>query len=535
MRTQESKWTLFPELRGMALGLLFATLLAAAPIAGQTPGPEDGRELAATIEESFRVLPLSDGLLLEPRRPIEGVAVIEVRSGEVAIDGQQVPLHRLEEELGSLAEPVRRLGSLSDAERRRLFSDDFDEDASEEEARHGARADVRAAAEEAREDARAAADEARRDALEAAEEAREDALAAAEEARELAEEMRAIGDPRVTVGGSLTVDEDEVVEEAVVIGGSLRVLGRVDGDAVVIGGRGEIRGVVEGDFSVVGGEAVLGPESRVDGDVAVVGGHLERHPGAEVGGEVSEVALGSAGLAALAGGLGGRRHWEPPSATSWVLGVFWFLVWLLVEILLACLALLLARRPIDRIGERLRAEPWKSGLVGLVAEILFIPVLLMVFLLLLISVIGWPLLPLVPIGLLVLLVLAFFGYVAAALGVGDWIRRRLGWEVTGAYRVLILGLLLISSFGLIGQLLDFGPLKFFSVLLTILGCVVGYVAWTVGLGAMLLTRFGSRGDLGPADRYDDVGGSGEEWSPERQEPSGDERATDPGLRPPDRD
>ena len=37
-----------------------------------------------------------------------------------------------------------------------------------------------------------------------------------------------------------------------------------------------------------------------------------------------------------------------------------------------------------------------------------------------------------------------------------------------------------------------GPLKVFAIILGILGFIIQYVAWTVGFGALLLTRFGTR-------------------------------------------
>jgi hypothetical protein len=38
-----------------------------------------------------------------------------------------------------------------------------------------------------------------------------------------------------------------------------------------------------------------------------------------------------------------------------------------------------------------------------------------------------------------------------------------------------------------------GPIAPIAIVVTILGFFLEYVSWTVGLGAMLLTRFGTRG------------------------------------------
>jgi hypothetical protein len=71
--------------------------------------------------------------------------------------------------------------------------------------------------------------------------------------------------------GSVVIDKDEVVEgDAVAIGGSVTVLGRVNGDAVALFG-----GIK------------LGPHAVVDGDVVSVGGKIEVSEGARVSGDVA--------------------------------------------------------------------------------------------------------------------------------------------------------------------------------------------------------------------------------------------------------
>src|SRR3712207_5302117 len=77
---------------------------------------------------------------------------------------------------------------------------------------------------------------------------------------------------RIAIGRSITVAADEEVTDAVVvIGGSVRVDGRVRHDLVV-----------------VGGNADLGPQAVVRGDVVVVGGRLTRAPGSQLRGSVSD-------------------------------------------------------------------------------------------------------------------------------------------------------------------------------------------------------------------------------------------------------
>jgi len=60
--------------------------------------------------------------------------------------------------------------------------------------------------------------------------------------------------------------------------------------------------------------------------------------------------------------------------------------------------------------------------------------------------------------------------------------------------ILLAGLVIIQVWTFFGRALDIGggPLKFFSVLLVFLGLLFQYLAWTVGFGAFLLTRFGTQ-------------------------------------------
>jgi hypothetical protein len=166
---------------------------------------------------------------------------------------------------------------------------------------------------------------------------------------------------------------------------------------------------------------------------------------------------------------------------------------LIVLGLFACLVMLVAREPLARVKRRAASEPWKSGLVGLLVLILFAPLLVLVTLILVISIIGIPLVLLVPFFVLALWLVAFLGYSGVALGVGEFLQERFGWQASSPYVALLLGVLTIQIWSVIGDLLDvgWGPLWFFAVMFGIFGALVKFFAWTVGLGAAVLSRFGS--------------------------------------------
>ena len=155
------------------------------------------------------------------------------------------------------------------------------------------------------------------------------------------------------------------------------------------------------------------------------------------------------------------------------------------------------------------AEPVKAGAVRLLAQILFLPVLIITIVLLAVTIIGIPLLLLVPFAVLGLMVLALVGFAAVASHVGRLVSARFNLDygpiLTAALGVALVGapLILARLIGLAG-----GPVWILSIALAGLGFFVEYLAWTVGIGAVALTGFrhGFRGFRGGTPVTDPVTG-----------------------------
>lgn len=284
-------------------------------------------------------------------------------------------------------------------------------------------------------------------------------------------------DDRVRVGASVHVREDEVVR----------------GDVVAVLGSVSVDGRVTGDVVSVGGSVELGPEAVVEGEVVVVGGTLESAPGARIEGGVEEVAWGGPNVH-----FGGPEFHAP--FLEGVGGLIMTVIWVVVLGALAALMYLLARRPVERMAYRISESPWKAALVGLVAQILFFPVLVLSIVLLAISIIGIPLLLAVPFALVALAIGMLIGFTAVARVIGSAAESRFGWQHDNPFvSVLIgVGLIMLVSFFASALGVAGGPLGVFAIILGILGFVLQYAAWTVGLGALLLTRFGTRYGWGEA-------------------------------------
>lgn len=277
---------------------------------------------------------------------------------------------------------------------------------------------------------------------------------------------------RIAFGQDIRVERDEEVSDAVVVvGGSVTIDGRVR-DGVV----------------VVGGNLHLASTADVRGDVMLVGGRIIRDPGAQLLGGVNYVSFGE----------WSRRNfgWFPTVRFGEVgrwLSLAGTLARVSVLAILMTMMLIVARAPVARVGRAALAEPLRALVIGLAAEIFFIPVLIASSIGLAITIIGIPFVAmLVPLAI-VLAVFAFvLGFTALACRVGEWIEDRLGWQPGNAFVATAIGFLVLLAPTLLARLLNVAPLGLapLTVALVAFGLVVEFVAWTIGLGAAIITGLG---------------------------------------------
>jgi hypothetical protein len=276
----------------------------------------------------------------------------------------------------------------------------------------------------------------------------------------------------VRLGRSITINEGEII----------------DGDVVGIGGPVRVDGEVRGDVVSVGGGLTLGPGAYVTDNVVAVGGALRRDPSARIDGRVSEIGGFDFGDFDWGRAIG------PMWMGSWFSSTFRLVTTLThtaVLCLLTALVLLIAQQYADRASLRAASETAKAFAVGFLAEILFLPVLVITIVVLTVTIIGIPLLLLIPFALLGLMILALVGFTGVAHYVGEQVAQRFGWSVN-LYSATILGVVAVMSplllsrvIGLVG-FMGVGP---FSFGLALLGWAVYFGAWTIGFGSVALMRF----------------------------------------------
>ncbi|HUF90615.1 MAG TPA: polymer-forming cytoskeletal protein [Gemmatimonadota bacterium] len=433
----------------LGLGLALSPAMVPGGAQAQTPDTltqaQDGslRVLRDRIESRYQVVPVQNGILLLPQYGIPAVQSIQLTDGEIAINGEGVTGAELRTLVPEDADAILRLSYLETTERRILFGIG------------GAPAPADTAA------------------------AVEDTTAQAEEEEDYERPERAVrstGD-RVRVGASIHIDSDELV----------------DGDVVAVFGAVRIDGTVTGDVVAVGGSVRLGPDALIEGDVTAVGGTIDRTQGARVMGSIDEVAWGGPDIR-----VRGPQFHAP--FLEGIGGLVGTVVGIILLGAFASLAYLLARRPVERMAYRVATSPWKSALVGLVAQILFFPALVLLVILLAVSIIGIPLLLVIPFALVALVLGVLVGFTAVARQLGGAAEQRFGWQHDSPFIAVLIGVGIIMLLSFFASALGVagGPLKVFAVILGILGFVVQYAAWTVGFGALLLTRFGTRYGWGDA-------------------------------------
>jgi hypothetical protein len=280
----------------------------------------------------------------------------------------------------------------------------------------------------------------------------------------------------VVLGPHLKVDDEgqlvRVFADAFVPEGE-----QVDGDVVTIFGSSRIEGHVSGNAIAVFGSVRIAPHAAVDGDMVAIFGAVHREEGSTVGGEIVDLAFAPPipGLPAL------------PTILLFV-AMFW-----VFQLIGGWIVTLIMPDRLVRITATASQRMGGSLLLGLAS----LPLLITTVGLLCITVIGIPIAILMPIAFGVS---AWIGQYAGLYGLGlKLLRRRLGQG--SVFQALAVGTLFVAVFFAASALFA-GPAGLVRTLALFLVCVGGLILFAlqiIGVGAVLLSRFGTRPrELAPA-------------------------------------
>jgi len=446
---------------GLCLAACVGGLATASPLpqdtgsrsaAESTPVPPGARKVGDAVLSRFRVLPVQNGIVLVPLSRMPGVDNVELREGTIAINGHPATGGEVRQLLGRDADPVLELSYFDlDTQRRLLLPT---------EGGQGIGA--------GREAPPAAAEPSRP----ATPEAPEPPTAMVPDRN-----FRRQVETRVRVGGNITVEADE----------------QVNGPVVAVFGSVTVKGRVRENVVAVGGDVELGPTAEVRGDVVAVGGQVHADAASSVAGKISEVSVPAIRV----------RPWNI-HFTPWLDAGPWRAIRLLGSLLrmafftlLTTLVLLLAPRAVQRVEYAIGTQPWKAALVGLLAQLFFVPVLVIGVIVLAVSIIGIPLLLMVPFVVLAFIGALLLGFTGAVSSLARIVQRRFDWSSPTTFSMLIVGLVMVWGLTVLGRLVAFGggPFAVMGTLILFVGIIIEYAVWTVGLGGALLTRFGRYGTV----------------------------------------
>jgi hypothetical protein len=291
--------------------------------------------------------------------------------------------------------------------------------------------------------------------------------------------------------GVVIWNEDYTLEEGKQLDGDLIVFNgdvtleagsRVQGSVITWNGSAKVEGAVEHDLVVSGGDIVLGDSARVAGDVVCSWNcDLEQKPGARVdGGIIEGIPLRGLQLDRVRGvpqipSL--PKIWAsgPGRVLNWMLRAIRSLVAIMVVAAVAGLVALIWPQQTAQVGQTVVEAPLPSLGIGLLTVVAGTALIVALAITICLS-------PVAILAALALSAAGLFGWIAVGGVVGERLLRALNAREIAPLWAAGLGALLIT---LIGTGLSS------AFCLAPLGWLMIFVLGSIGLGAVVLTRFGT--------------------------------------------
>ncbi len=291
------------------------------------------------------------------------------------------------------------------------------------------------------------------------------------------------GGGKLVLGGVFTLGPGQTLNEDLVVIGGVATLAHestVNGDVAIIGGALTADGTVNGDVSVIGGAVTFGEQSIVTGNVQSFAAAVTRAEGSQVYGEEITGQIREPGfhIIPLAPSVMAPQVRVIPTEGIWSVGAMgamqgvWYIIRALLMGGLAVLAVIFWPKSTERTSQAIARAPWSAGGLGVLTAIV-VPVLIVVL------AITICLIPLAILAGMVFVAALVFGWIAVGLEVGVRLARAFKWQLEPA-PAAGLGTLLVTfvAYGI--------------AFIPCIGWLVPLIVGALGLGGVLLTRFGSR-------------------------------------------
>ena len=277
---------------------------------------------------------------------------------------------------------------------------------------------------------------------------------------------------KVILGGSYTLETGEVLSDDLVILGGMAELKEgsvVEGDVILLGGELSVAGIIEGDLTAAGGIVSLQATAIVEGDFSSMGAQVERDQDADIQGEIytdQDIPF------SIVPGTW-RSTMVMPTGIHPLFDLGWFVLRAILWGLLAMLVVMFVPAQTGRVTRAATSQPLVAGGLG-IATGLILPILLVVLAFTIC------LIPVSLLGFLLLGVAWVYGMIALGLELGMRFGRIFSKEWQPALAACVGTLLLVII------------LNGLSAVLPCLGWIPKILVGALGLGGVLLTRFGTQ-------------------------------------------
>lgn len=341
---------------------------------------------------------------------------------------------------------------------------------------------------------------------------------------------------QVVFGENFTLEAEKTLDrDLVVFGGdvTLEKSSQVEGDVVVFGGNVQVDGTIDGDVGLIGGNITLGETAVVEGDVGLVGGTPHIVSGAVIEGEIHSLtnfgydygdhhwndddddndeepaqavppvptipavptvpAAPTAPAAPHAPDF--QRSWDHrPSIFEWVGDIVGDIVGTIaVLVVLSLITWVVAAFMPEQMGNVrntvLQSAPlsFGLGLVTAIAAIVVSPLALLLLVTICLAII--PIVVYIGLG-----VAALFGWIVIGQIIGERLLLANGRTQPSFVLSSLVGVWVIT---LLAKMPVIGQIPCIGFLLCLIGALFFFLFVFTGLGAVLLTRFGTRPYPGP--------------------------------------
>lgn len=319
----------------------------------------------------------------------------------------------------------------------------------------------------------------------------------------------------VVMGGNFTMEEQSKVKgDLALFGGNVESQGSIDGDVAIFGGNLTLgsKAKVSGDIAVIGGNANVNEDALVTGRIHTTGGNLHRYKGGQKDNSAVAENDSSAkptvsanpshrqdddddddndddddddGYSHYSGGNWSDGQYHRDSGRGFFGSIFHFVGNLLGAAMMTAVLVGIAFLVATFVPEQMKqvgdtaADEWLLSL-GVGSATLFVSALLVVAICLLFPVLIW----------FAVAVATLFGWIAIGQLIGERVLIALEQPYSSFVASTITGVVVLSIIMHVPELL--GPLWCIGGLLALTAVLVTFVVMAIGLGAVILTRFGTQ-------------------------------------------